>query len=63
MKLYQVIPNFHSDSIHAVIAENECDAVDVFVEYLSSLHQSYKASDFSAKEINLDSVRYPTVIH
>lgn len=63
MKLYQVIPNFHSDSIYAVIAENEHEAVDAFVEYLSYLHQSYKDSDFSVKEINLDSVHYPMVIH
>lgn len=63
MKLYQVIPNFHSDSIHAVIAENEHEAVDVFVEYLNCLHQSYTASDFSAREIDLESVQYPIVIH
>lgn len=63
MKLYQIILNFHSDSIHTVIAENEHEAVNVFVEYLNCLHQSYTASDFSASVIDLKSVQYPIVIH
>ena len=63
MKLYQVIPNYPSDTIHAVIAEDASDAVDAMVEYLNCFHHSYTASDFSASAIDLESVQQPIVIH
>lgn len=61
MKLYKVILNFSSNTVFAVIAKSESDAVDIMVEYFSCLHQSYKASDFSVNIFDLESVQSPMI--
>lgn len=61
MKLYQVTPNYQSNTVFAVIAESKSDAIDVLVEYLNYFHNSYTTSDFSANVIDLESVQQPMV--
>lgn len=61
MKLYQVIPNYPSDAVFAVIAESESNAIDVLIEYFNYLHQPYTVSDFSANIFDLESVQQPMV--
>lgn len=59
MKLYKVTLNRSSDTVFAVIAQSESDAVDVLIEYFNYLHQPYTASNFSTNIFDLESVQYP----
>lgn len=60
MRLYQVTLS-SSDTVFAVIAHSEFDAIDALIEYFNCIHQSYTYSDFSAKPFDFESVQYPMV--
>ena len=60
MSLYQVTLSSR-DTVFAVIAHSEFDAIDALIEYFNCIHQSYTCSDFSAKPFDLESVQSPTI--
>ena len=60
MRLYQVTLS-SSDTVFAVIAHSEFDAIDALIEYFNCIHQSYTYSDFSANLFDFESVQYPMV--
>lgn len=60
MGLYRVTLS-SSDTVFAVIAHSEFDAIDALIEYFNCIHQSYTYSDFSAKPFDFESVQYSMI--